>query len=106
MGPSMLLGEDAQEEKREAPASRRARGKERAVQASPPPEMDEEMARCLQEWEEEEEQCKEGAGHGACRASIAPPRRQMKRWCGGLQDVGGGRGAGKEGAGRCHFGRW
>ena len=30
------------------PASRRARGKERTVQASPPPEMDEEMARHLQ----------------------------------------------------------
>ena len=49
VGPSMLLGEDAQEERREAPTSRRARGKEHAVQAMPPPETDEEMARCLQE---------------------------------------------------------
>ena len=47
MGPSMLLG-NAQEERREAPASRRARGKEHAMQAMPPPETDEEMARCLQ----------------------------------------------------------
>ena len=31
MGPSMPLGEEAQEERREVPASRSARGKERAV---------------------------------------------------------------------------
>ena len=31
VGPSMLLGKEAQEERREAPASRSARGKERAV---------------------------------------------------------------------------
>ena len=45
----MLLGEDAQEERWEAPTSRRARGKERTVQASPPLETDKEMARRLQE---------------------------------------------------------
>ena len=45
----MLLGQGAQEERREVPASSRAQGKEHAVQVSPPPEMDEEMARCLQE---------------------------------------------------------
>ena len=49
MGPSMLPGQSAQEERQEVPASRRARGKEHAMQALPPPEMDEEMARHLQE---------------------------------------------------------
>ena len=44
----MLLGEEAQEERWEAPASRRARGKERAVQATPPLEMDDKMAQHLQ----------------------------------------------------------
>ena len=48
VGPSMLLGEEAQEERWEAPTSRRARGKERTMQATPPPETDEEMARRLQ----------------------------------------------------------
>ena len=60
VGPSMPLGEDAQEERRKAPASRRTRGKERAVQATPPPDMDEEMARCLQVQEEEEEEVRRG----------------------------------------------
>ena len=49
VGPSMLLGPSAQEERREAPTSRRARGKEHTMQALPPPEMDKEMAQCLQE---------------------------------------------------------
>ena len=31
MGPSMLLGEEAQEERQEVPASKRARGKEHAM---------------------------------------------------------------------------
>ena len=44
----MLLGEDAQEERREVPTSRKARGKEHTMQVLPPPEMDEEMARHLQ----------------------------------------------------------
>ena len=48
MGPSLLLSEDAQEGRWEAPTSRRARGKEHAVQATPPPETDEEMAWRLQ----------------------------------------------------------
>ena len=55
----MLLG-NAQEEGREAPTSRRARGKEHAVQATPPPEMDEEMSRHLQAQEEEEEEARRG----------------------------------------------
>ena len=45
----MLPGQVAQEERWEVPTSRRARGKERAVQALPPPETDEAMVRCLQE---------------------------------------------------------
>ena len=49
MGAMMLPGQGAQEERWEVPASRRAWGKEHAVQASPPPETDEAMARCLQE---------------------------------------------------------
>ena len=49
MGPMVLPGQGAQEERWEMPASKRARGKEHAVQVMPPPEMDEEMARCLQE---------------------------------------------------------
>ena len=48
MGPMMLLGQGAQEERREAPASKKARGKEHAVQASLPPETDEVMAWHLQ----------------------------------------------------------
>ena len=36
VGPSMRRGKEAQEERREAPASRSARGKERAVQVTPP----------------------------------------------------------------------
>ena len=51
----MLLGPSAQEERQEVPASMRARGKERTLQATPPPEMDEEMAQHFQEEEEEEE---------------------------------------------------
>ena len=49
MGPSMLLGKDAQEERWEVPTSRRAWGKERTVQALPPLETGEEMVQCLQE---------------------------------------------------------
>ena len=45
----MLLGQGAQEERQEVPTSSRARGKEHTVQASPPPEMDEEIAQHLQE---------------------------------------------------------
>ena len=60
VGPSMPLGKDAQEERREAPASKRARGKERAMQAMPPPETDEEMVRHLQAQEEEEEEVRRG----------------------------------------------
>ena len=45
--PSMLLAPSAQE-RWDAPTSRRDRGKECAVQVMPPPEMDEEMAQCLQ----------------------------------------------------------
>ena len=44
MGPIMLPGQSAQEEKQEAPASKKAWGKELAVQAMPPPEMDKAMA--------------------------------------------------------------
>ena len=43
----MLPGQGAQEERREVPASKKARGKERAVQAMPPLETDEAMAQCL-----------------------------------------------------------
>ena len=43
----MLPGQGAQEERWEAPASKKAWGKERAVQAMVPPEMDEVMARHL-----------------------------------------------------------
>ena len=49
MGPMMLPGQSAQEERREAHASKKTQGKEHAVQVSPPPETDEAMARCLQE---------------------------------------------------------
>ena len=66
VGPRMLPGQGAQE-RREAPASKKAWGKERAVGALPPPETDEVMARHLQQ-------------------------------------VGGGGGAGVEGAGCCHLG--
>ena len=59
MGPLMTLGEEAQE-KQEAP-TRSGQGKERAVQATRPPETDEEMARCLQAQEEEEEEARRGA---------------------------------------------
>ena len=45
----MLPGQGAQEERQEAPTSRRARGKEHVVQAILPPETDEEMAQHLQE---------------------------------------------------------
>ena len=47
MGATMLQGQGAQEERREVPASKKAWGKERAVQATPPPEMDKAMAQCL-----------------------------------------------------------
>ena len=57
-GPS-TLGKEAQE-RREAP-TRSARGKERAVWATPPWETDEEMARRLQVQEEEEEEARRGA---------------------------------------------
>ena len=60
MGPSMTLGEKAQEERREAPTRRMARGKEHAVQVMPPPETDEEMARLLQAQEVEEEEARRG----------------------------------------------
>ena len=43
----MLLGQGAQEERWEAPASKKARGKEHAVQASLPLEMDKAMAQHL-----------------------------------------------------------
>ena len=49
VGPMMLPGQGSQEERWELPPSRRAWGKECAMQATPPPETDEEMARCLQE---------------------------------------------------------
>ena len=52
----MLPGQGAQEERREAPTSEKARGKECAVGASPPPEMDKAMAWHLQQV---------GAGGGA-----------------------------------------
>ena len=60
MGPLMPLGEEAQEERREAPTSRSARGKEHAVQAMPPLKTDEEMVRHLQAQEEEEEEVSRG----------------------------------------------
>ena len=47
MGPMMLLGQGAQEERWEVPASKKAQGKEHAVQVSPPLEMDEVMAQHL-----------------------------------------------------------
>ena len=43
----ILLGQGAHE-RQEAPASKKAREKEHAVGASPPPETDEALARCLQ----------------------------------------------------------
>ena len=55
MGPSMPLGKEAKEERREVPARRSAWGKERIVQAMPPRETDKEMAQRLQAQEEEEE---------------------------------------------------
>ena len=60
VGPSITLGEEAQEERWEAPASRSARGKEHAIQAMPPPKTDEEMVRHLQAQEEEEEEARRG----------------------------------------------
>ena len=45
----MLLSQSAQEERREAHASKKAQGKEHAVQVSPPRETDKAMVRCLQE---------------------------------------------------------
>ena len=49
VGPMMLSSQGAQEERREAPTSKKARGKERAVQVSPPPETDKAMAWHLQQ---------------------------------------------------------
>ena len=48
MGPMMLLGQGAQEERREAPTTKKARGKECTVQVLPPLETDEAMAWHLQ----------------------------------------------------------
>ena len=53
MGPGLLSGQGTQEERREAPTSERARGKVRAVEVPPPPEMDGEMVQWLQ-WQEQE----------------------------------------------------
>ena len=47
MGPMMLLGQGAQEERWEAPTSKKARGKEHTVQAMPPLVIDKAMAQCL-----------------------------------------------------------
>ena len=45
IGPMMLPGQGAQEERWEAPTSKKARGKEcTPCRASPPPEIDEAMA--------------------------------------------------------------
>ena len=60
MGPVMLLGQGAQGERWEAPASEKAQGKERTVEVATPPEMDEAMARCLQREEQEAEQAWRG----------------------------------------------
>ena len=49
VGSMMLPGQSAQEERQEAPASRRARGKERAMQVLPPLETDNAMAWRIQE---------------------------------------------------------
>ena len=46
--PGLLSGQGAQEERREAPANKKAQGKECAVQASPPPEIDKAIAWHLQ----------------------------------------------------------
>ena len=60
VGPVMLLGQGAQEERWEAPTSEKARGNKHTVEVSPPPEMDEVMARHLQWEEQEEEQARRG----------------------------------------------
>ena len=49
VGPVMLPGQGAQEERWEVPTSEKAWGKERAVRALPPPETDEAMAWHLQQ---------------------------------------------------------
>ena len=51
----MLPGQGTQEERREAPTSEKAGGKEHAMGVSPPLEMDEVIAQHLQ-WEEREEE--------------------------------------------------
>ena len=43
----MLPSQGAQKERQEMPASKKARGKERAMQVLPPLEMNEVMAQCL-----------------------------------------------------------
>ena len=43
MGLMMLPVQSAQEERQEVPTSKKAWGKERAMQATPPPEMDKAM---------------------------------------------------------------
>ena len=55
MGPVMLPGQGTWEERQEVPTNEKAQGKERAIEASPPPEMDKVMAWHLQ-WEEQEEE--------------------------------------------------
>ena len=47
MGPMMLPGQGAQEERQEVAARKKARGKECTMQVSAPLETDEAMARCL-----------------------------------------------------------
>ena len=49
----MLSGHGIWEGRWEALASNKAWGKEHAAEVPPPPEMDEQMVRCLQ-WEEQE----------------------------------------------------
>ena len=56
----MLPGQGAQEERLEAPASEKVRGKKRTVGVLLPPEMDEAMVQYLQREEQEEEQAWRG----------------------------------------------
>ena len=60
VGPVMLLGQGAQEERWEAPTSEKARGKVRTVEVLLPPETVEAMVRHLQQEKQEAEQARRG----------------------------------------------
>ena len=85
MGPILLLGQGIQEERREAPTSEKAQGKECTVEASPPPEMDEAMVRCLQREEQEAEQAWRGQDAATLQVVREAPGPLMRGQVEGLE---------------------